>query len=203
MTVAIARTTADTRGQRRAAASATLAAVAMFCTVACSREPTAEESAAETRRLASAEPPTVMAAVERLDEFATLRRALTATGRDRLLRTRTPVTLLAPRDTAIVQLGPERQAALLAGPNRAALTRALDGLIIPRAIRAEELKQMIADGGGSASIATRAGSLSFTTDGDILVVTAPSGVRATMGSTELATGNGTLYVLDRWLAAAP
>ena len=183
--------------------SAALLATALLCTSACSREPTAEETAAETRRLASAEPPTVMAALERLDEFSMLRRALTATGRDRMLRIRTPVTLLAPRDTAIVQLGPERQAALLAEPNRDALARALDGLIIPRAIRAEELKQMIADGGGSASIATRAGSLSFTTDGDILIVTAPSGVRATMGSTELATGNGTLYVLDRWLAAAP
>lgn len=144
-----------------------------------------------------------MAALERLDEFATLRRALTATGRDQILRTRTPVTLLAPRDTAIVQLGPERQTTLLAEPNRAALTRALDGLIIPRAIRAEELKQMIADGGGSAGVATRAGLLTFTTDGDILIVTTPSGVRATMGSTELATGNGTIYVLDRWLAAAP
>ena len=176
---------------------------AMLCTSACSRAPSSEETAAETRRLASAEPSTIMAALERLDEFATLRRALTATGRDQMLRMRTPVTLLAPRDTAIVQLGPERQAALLAEPNRAALTRALDGLIIPRAIRAEELKQMISDGGGSASIASRAGSLTFTTDGNILIVTAPSGVRATMGSTELATGNGTLYVLDRWLAAAP
>lgn len=203
MAQAIARTATDTRGWRQSVVSAALLTTALLCTSACSREPTPEETAAETRRLASAEPPTVMAALDRLDEFAMLRRALAATGRDRMLRTRTPVTLLAPRDTAIVQLGPERQAAMLAEPNRAALTRALDGLIIPRAIRAEELKQMIADGGGSASIATRAGSLSFTTEGNVLVVTASSGVRATMGSTELATGNGTIYVLDRWLAAAP
>lgn len=203
MAQAIARTATDTRGWRQSVVYAVLLATALLCTSACSREPTAEDTAAETRRLASAEPPTVMAALDRLDEFATLRRALAATGRDRMLRARAPVTLLAPRDTAIVQLGPERQAALFAEPNRAALVRAMDALIIPRAIRAEEFKQMIADGGGSATISSRAGALTFTADGTVLVVTAPSGVRATMGSTELATGNGTLYVLDRWLAAAP
>jgi uncharacterized surface protein with fasciclin (FAS1) repeats len=183
--------------------AAALVCATGLCASGCSREPTADETAAEVRRLASAEPPTVLAALDRLDEFSIVRRAVSATGRDRMLRAHAPVTLLAPRDTAMVQLGPERQAALFAEPNRAALTRALDSLIIPRAIRAEELKQMIADGGGSATVATRAGPLVFTTDGTVLIVTAPSGIRATMGSSELATGNGTVYVLDRWLAAAP
>ncbi len=176
--------------------------VLLLC-AACTAEPTADQSAAAARRLASAEPPTVTAALERLDEFATLRRALTVTGRDRLLRTTTPVTLLAPRDTAMVQLGPERRAALFAEANRPTLARALDGLIVPRAFRADELRQLIADGGGSTILTTRAGPLTITRDGDLLIVTAPSGTRATMGSAEIATGNGMIYVLDRWLAATP
>lgn len=203
MAIAIARAARDTRGRRPAVAMRVMLLASLLCASGCSREPEAEQTSAEARRLASAEPPTVMAALARLDEFSTLRRMLAATARDQMLRTRAPVTLLAPRDTAIAQLGPERQAALLAEANRAALVRALDGLIIPRAIRAEELKQMIADGGGSATVATRAGPAVFTAEGTVLIVTAPSGVRATMGSTELATGNGTIYVLDRWLAAAP
>ena len=200
MAQAIARRATDTRGRRWAVACAT--PVMLLC-AACTADPTPDQSAAAARRLASAEPPTVMAALNRLDEYAILRRALRETGRDRLLRTTTPVTLLAPRDTAMVQLGPERQAAMFGEANRPALARALDGLIVPRAIRADELRQLIADGGGSTILTTRAGPLTVTRDGDLLIVTAPSGARATMGSAEIATGNGMVYVLDRWLAATP
>lgn len=179
-----------------------LAAMLLLC-AACGREPEPGTSVAETRRVAASEPPTVMAALDRLDEYAMLRRALALTGRGDGLRSRAPVTLLAPRDTAFVQLGPERLAAMMADPMRPVLTRAIDGLIVPRALRADELRQMIVAGGGTATLVTRAGPLSITSEGDLLIVTTPSGIRATMGSSEIVTGNGMIYVLDRWIAATP
>lgn len=180
-----------------------LAAFTCLLLAACSAEEAPAERPDQARRLAAAEAPTVLAGIDRLDEFGTLRRALTATGRANLLSGTAPVTLLAPRDTAFVQLDPARRAALLAPANRSALTAAIDGLIVPRAIRADELRQMIADGGGTAVLQTRAGTVTVSSAGDMLVLTAPSGVRATMGSAEIATGNGMIYVLDRWPAAAP
>lgn len=198
---AIAPQRTEARGRRCAAPL--MLAVAALALSACDAGPDPQTQQAGPRGLAASEPATIVAALARLSEFGQLRAALSATGREAQLRGNAPVTLLAPRDTAFVQLGAERQAALMAEPNRAALTRAIDGLIIPRAIRADELRQMIADGGGSASLASRAGTLTFTSEGGLLVVTAPSGIRATMGTTELATGNGMIYVLDRWIAATP
>lgn len=198
---AIAPRRIEARGRRWAAPLAL--AIAMLVLSACDDRPEAQTDQSGQRGLAASEPPTVAAALTRLSEFGQLRAILSATGREALLRGNAPVTLLAPRDTAFAQLDADRRAAMLAEPNRAALARAIEGLIVPRAIRADELRQMIADGGGSASLASRAGTLTFTSEGGMLVVTGPSGIRATMGSTELATGNGMIYVLDRWIAAAP
>lgn len=184
-------------------ASRCVALLACLLLGACSAEEAPAERTDQPRRLAAAEAPTVLAGIERLDEFATVRRALAATGRAALLSGNAPVTLLAPRDTAFVQLDPARREALLAPANRAALTTAIDGLIVPRALRADELRQMISDGGGSAVLQTRAGTVTVSSAGDMLILTTPSGVRATMGSAEIATGNGMIYVLDRWPAAAP
>ena len=199
MQQAIARRWIEARGPRRAASAALLCAALTLAS--CDDAPDPAVQQAEARRLASAEPPTVSAALARLDEFAMLRRALAISGHQPLLRGTAPVTLFAPRDTAFAQLSAEQRAALLAEANRPALTRAIDGLIVPRAIRADELRQMIADGGGSTSLATRAGAVTITQDNGLLILTTASGARASLGSAEIATGNGLIYVLDRWPTA--
>lgn len=154
--------------------------------------------------IASSEPATLLAALGPLDEFSTLRRILRTTGHEPLLAGRQGYTLIAPRDTAFVQLDPERRAALLAPANRGALTRAVDGLLIPRILRAEELRRLVREGGGSATLVTRAGAIAVSQgEGGVLLVTTPAGATATIGGSELATGNGALYVADRWIAAAP
>lgn len=167
-------------------------------------EPEAEVVESDTAPVASAgEPATVIAAIARLAEFSILRRALTDTARIDNLRMRTPVTLLAPRDTAFARLTPDSRAAVLAPQNRETLARTIDLHIIPRTVRADELRQMIVAGGGSARIASRGGPLTFTAVGDLLIVTAPNGASASMGNQDIATGNGSIYVLDRWLGATP
>ncbi len=211
MMFAIAPMRGDTRARARIVPRASavprallpLAACALLLPAACSSRPD-EAPPANPRALASSEPATLLAALAPLGEYATLRRIVALTGHEPLLAGRQGYTLLAPRDTAFVQLDPERRLALEAPANRAALTRAVDALLVPRILRADELRRLIALGGGSLTLPTRAGSLVVTQgQGGVLIVTTPSGTTATIGSTELATGNGTLYVLDRWIADTP
>ena len=112
------------------------------------------------------------------------------------------MTLLAPRDTALARLGAQGKAALMAEPARGRLARIVDLHIIARAIRAEELRLLIRDGGGSTVIASRAGPLTFTADGATLIVTAPDGSRATLGTAETSASGSTVYVLDRVLGTS-
>lgn len=145
------------------------------------------------------EQPTVTAALRRLAEFTKLRRAMAATGVAPRLAAREPLTLLAPRDNAFAQLGSEAQAALFAPANSAALTVQLRNLILPRTVRAEEIKTMIDEGGGVARLTAMGGAtISFTREGDQLVATWPNGGRATMGTQEASAGNGVFYVIDHW-----
>lgn len=177
--------------------------VAALAFAACAPEPDAVAIETKTGPAAATEPATVVVVIARLPEFSTMRRALTETARIDNLRMRAPVTLLAPRDTAFARLTPEARAAILAPANREALARVIDLHIIPRALRADELRQLIADGGGMAQLPSRGGALTFTSSGSQIVVTVPSGASATMGTQEIATGNGSVYVLDRWLGAPP
>lgn len=165
-------------------------------------KPSAEVPLAEdgTPRLtAPVEQPTVAAALRRLAEFTKLRGAMAATGVAPRLAARDPLMLLAPRDNAFQQLGPEAQAALFAPANQAALTAQLRNLIVARPVRAEELKTLIDEGGGSAQLRTIGGAtISFTREGEQLVATWPNGARATMGTQEASAGNGVFYVIDHW-----
>lgn len=164
-------------------------------------EPEAVQETADgaMRTMAPVEQPSVGIALRRLAEFTKLRRALAATGVAPRLTAREPLTLLAPRDNAIVQLGPEGQAALFDPANLAALTAQLRNMIIARSVRAEELKTLIDEGGGTARLASISGAtISFTREGDQLVATWPNGARATMGTQEVSTGNGVFYVIDHW-----
>lgn len=169
---------------------------------ACAPEEGAGEADAAGQRRAAVEPASAGEAIARLTEFSLLRQAIELTGRGQYLGRGTTVTLLAPRDTAFAQLGAGGKAALMAEPARGRLARIVDLHIVPRAVRAEELRQLIRDGGGSAVIASRAGPLTFADDGTMLSVTAPDGSRATIGTAETSASGSTVYVLDRVLGTA-
>lgn len=169
---------------------------------ACAGEEGAADSEAAGERRAAVEPASAADAIARLPEFSLLRQAVTLTGRGQLIGPGANVTLLAPRDTAFARLGAQGKAALMAEPARGRLARIVDLHIIPRALRAEELRLLIRDGGGSTAIASRAGPLTFTTDGATLIVTAPDGSRATLGTAETSASGSTVYVLDRVLGTS-
>ena len=142
---------------------------------------------------------TVAAALRRLAEYTKLRRAMTATGVGDRLEAPSPLTLLAPRDNAFQQLDPTAQAALFDTANSAALTLQLRNLIIPKSLRAEEIRTLIDEGGGTAQVTTLGGAkISFTREGEQLVAIWPNGGRATMGTQEASAANGVFYVIDHW-----
>ena len=169
----------------------------------CAAEEDGGEAEAAGERRPAVEPASAADAIARLPEFATMRQAIALTGRGQLLGQGASVTLLAPRDTAFARLGAGGKAALMAEPARGRLARIVDLHIVARAIRAEELRLLIRDGGGSTQIASRAGPLTFTADGATLIVTAPDGSRATLGTAETPASGSSVYVLDRVLGAEP
>ena len=162
------------------------------------------------------EQPTIFAALRRLSEFSTLRRALNDTGLAASLNM--PVnssraspaagtaasaeqgqTLLAPRDTGFAQLSPEARAALFAAEGRPALASMLKSLILTRTIHAEELRTMITENGGTVQIPNRAGTTtSIGLSGDRLVLITPNGARIDMGGADMSAGNGAIYILEQW-----
>lgn len=154
---------------------------------------------AAPRVTATVEQPTLTAAFNRLPEYGKLRQAMRDTGIAPRLSARQPITLLAPRDNAFARLGIEAQAALFAPANRPALTAALNNLMLPRIVRADELRTLIDDGGGSTNLTTIGGAaINFTRDGDQLIATWPNGSRATLGTQEASAANGIFYVIDHW-----
>lgn len=171
----------------------------MLIVAGCQQAPVARvDPNAPPSHVAAPQPRNVVAAIERLREFSQLRRALTDTGLAPALARRPTVTLLAPRDTAFAQLGPEWMQARMDPANRPAMVNALRQLTIPRILRADELRHMIDAGGGSTVIPGDNGPLTFTRQGDELYVTAPGG-KASMGTQEITTDNGAVYVLDHWI----
>jgi uncharacterized surface protein with fasciclin (FAS1) repeats len=162
------------------------------------------------------EQPTIFAALRRLSEFSTLRRALNATALAASLNVpanraaaasaatgaapaEQGLTLLAPRDTGFAQLAPDARTALFAPENRPALTTAMQSLILTRTLHADELRTMITENGGSVQIPNRAGTTtSIGLAGDRLVLITPSGGHIDMGGEDMTAGNGAIYILEQW-----
>ncbi len=149
----------------------------------------------------SVEPASLAAAMRRLPEFSTSRTLLNRAGlMPMLANPASHLTLLVPRDSAFAQWDGAARGAILA-QDGALTARQMRALMLPTTIRAEELRTRILAGGGSFTTTSMAGtSLVFSIENGIFLVTAPGG-SASMGSAELATANGAIYILDRFPAA--
>ena len=148
----------------------------------------------------SVERKTIIASLNRLPEFGHVLRGLRASTLGSTLDQPGNFTLLAPRDAAFAELPPAQRDALFLPAAAPQFAASLRGQIIPRMLRAEELRTLISAGGGSASLTTLAGTtLRFSEAGQMLIVTAPGGATATMGTQEISSGNGTIFVLDHWI----
>lgn len=151
----------------------------------------------------SVEPASLAAAMRRLPEFSTSRTLLDRAGLMPMLGNPTShLTLLVPRDSAFAQWDAAARAAILA-QDGATTARQMRAWMLPTTIRAEELRTRILAGGGSFTATSMAGTpLNFSIDNGIFMVTTTGG-NASMGSAELATANGAIYILDRFPATPP
>ena len=145
----------------------------------------------------SVEPASLAAAMRRLPEFSTSRRLFDRAGLTAMLANpASHLTLLVARDSGFAQWDAGARAAILA-QDGAATARRMRALMLPTTIRAEELRTRILAGGGSFTATSMAGTpLTFSIQNGIFMVTMPGG-SASMGSAELATANGAMYILDR------
>lgn len=146
----------------------------------------------------------VVAAIRALPEMAMTMRALTDTGVGERISAMRGVTIFAPRDSAYMQIPAGQRAALFAPAHRTALTGALNALVVARPLRAEELRTQIDAASGALNVPTIGGdSVTLSRSGDLIILRTATGAQATLGTEGIATRNGVVYVLDKWVAPVP
>lgn len=152
-----------------------------------------EAPAVSSRNLADS-----IAANADLDSLETL---VGAAGLETVLEGVGPYTVFAPSDAALQTAGLTD----LAGEDtRAQGVALLRAHIVPGALsRRDILAAIDANRAGKVEMRTMAeGLLSFSKDGDVIVVTAPGGGTARLSGAETVASNGVLQPIDGVLAAA-
>lgn len=153
----------------------------------------AEAPAASSRNLADS-----IAANGDLDSLEAL---VGAAGLETVLEGVGPYTVFAPADAALQTAG---LTGLAGEETRAQGVALLRAHIVPGALtRRDILAAIDANSAGKVEMRTMAdGLLSFSKDGDTVVVTAPGGGTARLSGSETVASNGVLQPIDGVLAAA-
>ncbi len=108
-----------------------------------------------------------------------------------------PYTLFAPTEAAFQKLPPGAANGLLAPEAKGQLVALLTGHIVPGAVTAADLGKAIDRGKGKAELATVGGSnLSFSRDGDAIVVTDAAGSKARLTRADKFASNGIVHDVD-------
>jgi uncharacterized surface protein with fasciclin (FAS1) repeats len=138
----------------------------------------------------------ILQTLEGSAEHKTLADAVKAAGLTETLSGAQPYTLFAPTEAAFQAL-PGGAGALLAPDAKGRLVALLTGHIVPGAVTADDLGKAIDRGKGKAELATVGGStLSFSRDGDAIVVTDAAGGRARITRADQLQSNGVVHDVD-------
>ena len=176
-------------------------ALATMLSACGSSEP--EKPVAVQRPTQGVEPATIWAELRQMPDFAIFAKLVERANMHTALAQPTgSQTMLVGRQSTFAPVPPEQRAAMVqADPQQ--LANILNGLMIARTYSADELRTLIDQGQGSfVADAVNGQKLTFTRDGDMLIVTTPTGT-ASIGTQAIATGNGAIYVLDKWVAPVP
>lgn len=158
----------------------------------------ANGASAEARPAAKGEQPrtSILQALEGSADHKTLAGAVKAAGLTETLSGAQPYTLFAPTEAAFAKL-PGGAGALLAPEAKGQLVALLTGHIVPGAVTAADLGSAIDRGKGKAELATVGGSiLSFSRDGEAILVTDAAGGAARLGRTDRLQSNGVVHDVD-------
>jgi uncharacterized surface protein with fasciclin (FAS1) repeats len=130
-------------------------------------------------------------------DHKTLANAVTAAGLGETLSGAQPYTLFAPTEAAFGKLPPGTANGLLAPEAKGRLVALLTGHVVPGMVTAADLGRAIERGNGKAELATMGGAnLSFSRDGDSIVVTDSAGGRALVTGSERLVSNGVVHSVD-------
>lgn len=126
--------------------------------------------------------------------FGALKRVTENAGLTEVLAGRGPYTVFAPADGAFEKAGADFGGEAMKA-QAAALLRAH---IVPGALTRQDIQRAIAaDADGRVEMRTMAeGLLTFSRDGDVLIVTAADGARATLMGREGLANNGVIQPVD-------
>ena len=151
---------------------------------------------------AAASDRTVLDSLGGSQQHATLTNALKAAGLTETLSGPTAYTVFAPTDAAFEQLPGTTANDLLAPDAKGQLVALLTAHIVPGTVTVRDVAAAIERGGGTAEMATVGGStLSFTREGEALVV-ASGDSRARIAGSEQLQANGVIHSIDAVLMPA-
>lgn len=137
-------------------------------------------------------------------DFSKLTEAITATDVKEALAGKGPYTLFAPVDAAFDKMGQERTDSLFDTENGGVLTALLKAHVVEGKLTLADLKKLIADGGGTATLKTLAGtSITATLDQDVIRLSGPGGSVSPVTMKDVAAANGVIHAVDSVLAETP
>ncbi|MBA4001725.1 fasciclin domain-containing protein [Brevundimonas sp.] len=159
---------------------------------------------ADPDRTATEAPPpsmTLAAAIGGQDDLDTLERIVGNAGLSDVLAGRGPYTVFAPANAAMAAIGGDDLAGDAMKAQSAALLRAH---IVPGALtRTDIMTAIAAAGSGGAQMRTMADDLlTFTLDGETVIVTAEDGATARLTGDETLATNGVIQPIDGVLVRA-
>lgn len=170
-----------------------LAPLAVLALAACGGDGGKSDGAAEPSSQ------TIAATLKGDQTFGTLEQVLGNAGLTDVLEGTGPYTVFAPADAAFTAAGSDTDFTTEA--MRAPAAALLRAHIVPGALTRADIGAAIDSGGtGTIQMRTMADTLlSFTRDGDAIVVTAPDGARAQLTGSEDLVKNGVIQPIDALL----
>jgi uncharacterized surface protein with fasciclin (FAS1) repeats len=131
------------------------------------------------------------------ESLSTLVAAVKAAGLVETLSGEGPFTVFAPTNEAFAKLPAGTVETLLEPENKEQLQSILTYHVLATKAPAAAAIKMVQDGGGSASVATvQGGELTFSLQGDSLMVADSAGNMATVVAADLMQSNGVVHVID-------
>ena len=138
----------------------------------------------------------ILEALDGSSEHKSFANAVKAAGLTETLSGAQPYTLFAPTEAAFQKL-PGGAGGLLAPEAKGQLVALLTGHIVPGAVTADDLGRAIDRGKGKAVLATVGGSnLTFSRDGDAILVTDAAGGKARLTRADEFASNGVIHDVD-------
>ncbi len=108
-----------------------------------------------------------------------------------------PFTVFAPTNDAFGRLAPGMVDTLLKPENKASLTKVLTYHVVPSVITADDLRQRIAAGGGTATLTTVEGDpITATLVGAVITLTDVNGNKSYVETADVRQSNGVVHVVN-------